>query len=743
MPRLEQEPPILAAAAHWKERCLINDGSVFTDYQLWTAENVDQLKRHFVDNLDYGEGGFWTKLEAQLEPASPAAKQLAAEMFWIMYLIVYRRSMRGDTKRSQIATVWEWSGEKFPSEHDLFGALLDDGMANPGQGYHSNRWREFMFFIELLRELKSYTPAERRHLLSDPWRFGSWIDDQDIARGRMLRHVLLYLLFPENFEPILVSSHKQKIVQALHAKWQLGAGPSSKQEPLKLDKGIDNLRDRLEEAYGSRTPHFYREPLRSLWKGNGGVDDQKGKGENLVAWYNATFGASTRVWAVGAGHGARAWEEFQREGLMAIGWDYLGDLSEYESLEQIRGAIAEEKGGGVNPVNDARACWEFGHEMKPGDQVIVKKGRKVLLGWGVIRSEYRHEPDRPEYDHVRDVEWKHVGQWELPDDKATGVKTITEMTGDKDWTKYAWETITGGASDDTEGTADTRYTIDDATAGLFLGREKLRGILDTLARRKNVILQGPPGVGKTFIAKRIAYLLIGYKRRDQVEAIQFHQSYAYEDFVQGWRPEAGGGFSLQNGVFHRFCERARGNPAQKYVFIIDEINRGNLSKVLGEVMMLIEADKRGDEYALPLTYSPEVRFSVPPNLYLIGLMNTADRSLAMMDYALRRRFGFVFLEPAFDEDEFANTLSEAGASADLIARIRDRMTHLNEQIRSDKDFGRGFEIGHSFFVPQGEEAQVDDDWYRSIVLEEITPLLEEYWFDSPDKVEEMTRRLLA
>lgn len=195
-------------------------------------------------------------------------------------------------------------------------------------------------------------------------------------------------------------------------------------------------------------------------------------------------------------------------------------------------------------------------------------------------------------------------------------------------------------------------------------------MLSSLRERKNIVLQGAPGVGKTFIARRLGYAFVGAKDPQRVQAIQFHQSYSYEDFVQGFRPTPKGTFELKHGFFYQFCRRAQRQESEQkpYVLIIDEINRGNLSKILGEVMMLIEPDKRGREFAIPLAYAQEAddTFFVPANLYLIGMMNTADRSLAMVDYALRRRFRFITLRPEFAGAEFQRWLGDAGVKSDLL-----------------------------------------------------------------------------
>jgi 5-methylcytosine-specific restriction endonuclease McrBC GTP-binding regulatory subunit McrB len=272
----------------------------------------------------------------------------------------------------------------------------------------------------------------------------------------------------------------------------------------------------------------------------------------------------------------------------------------------------------------------------------------------------------------------------------------------------------------------------------------LERILTIWAGKKNLILQGAPGVGKSFVAKRLAYLLLEQKDSGRIETVQFHQSYSYEDFVQGYRPDGKGGFTLRDGVFHRFCEKARLSPSRKHVFIIDEINRGNLSKILGELMLLVECDRRGPAWATSLTYSQpdEARFFVPENVYLLGMMNTADRSLSMVDYALRRRFSFTLLEPMFGSDKFRAFLIDHGVPEAMVDLIVTRMTALNQAIGEDRaNLGPGYRIGHSFFVPSGD-FEYDPGWYRRVIETEIHPLLEEYWFDEPDKADSWRQQLL-
>ncbi len=294
---------------------------------------------------------------------------------------------------------------------------------------------------------------------------------------------------------------------------------------------------------------------------------------------------------------------------------------------------------------------------------------------------------------------------------------------------------------DPEPLPQSSYSMADAMKDLFLPERRFQEILDSIRSRRNLILQGPPGVGKTFIAKRIAWCLIGREDNSPIEAVQFHQSYAYEDFVQGFRPNETGGFTRRDRVFFEFCGLAEQDRETPHVFIIDEINRGNLSRIFGELLMLVESDKRGPEHAVRLTYQEAGEsFSVPENVHILGLMNTADRSLAVVDHALRRRFAFEELEPQFG-GKFQDYLRHAGVIRDLIARIVKDMRDLNEKIRGDDDLGHGFEIGHSYFVPQSGE-RIDESWRRHRTRNQILPLLREYWFDRKDEVEKWEKRLL-
>ena len=280
------------------------------------------------------------------------------------------------------------------------------------------------------------------------------------------------------------------------------------------------------------------------------------------------------------------------------------------------------------------------------------------------------------------------------------------------------------------------YTQENFLNEVYMSEEDYTKLRLLLQNKKNIILQGAPGVGKTFSAKRLAYSMMGDIDESRIEFIQFHQNYSYEDFMMGYRPNEDGGFELKKGVFYNFCKRAQSNPDKDYYFIIDEINRGNLSKIFGELLMLIEKDYRDTE--IKLAYNGEM-FCVPSNLYIIGMMNTADRSLAMIDYALRRRFSFYEMTPGFDTEGFKKYQESIGN--DKFDNVVNAIVSLNQDITNDDSLGSGFCIGHSYFC-SSKPKDINNLWLENIVEYDLKPMLREYWFDNDSKYQMAVDKLL-
>lgn len=277
-----------------------------------------------------------------------------------------------------------------------------------------------------------------------------------------------------------------------------------------------------------------------------------------------------------------------------------------------------------------------------------------------------------------------------------------------------------------------RYKKDDFLKEVYMTEAKYDRLAAVLKKKKNIILQGAPGVGKTFAAKRLAYSIMGEIDDDRIEFVQFHQNYSYEDFMMGYKP-VDDGFELKYGIFYRFCQKAENHPNKGYFLIIDEINRGNMSKIFGELLMLIEPDYRGNE--VTLAYNG-LGFSVSENLYIIGMMNTADRSLAMIDYALRRRFSFFDMEPGFDSEGFIHY--QNGFANDIFNSLVERVKELNREIMKDKSLGKGFCIGHSYFCNMDV---CSEESLKDVVEFDILPMLSEYWFDDSTKLQHWENRL--
>ena len=576
---LDHTPQVLNSAEEWRKKCLLGDESLFTDGNLWTLENIAELKDLFVGNPIVGNRTFYDKLGEQIGIATPQIIQLASEALWLLLLFVYQRSMKTTTKRARILEVWGLSGSAPPTSPHLDDDVLR-GLANPGTAFMTGIWAEYGFLLILMEAWKGLSSEQQSSLLSEnPWALGDWVSSINGSDVRSFRHMFLYFCYPDEHEHICSRSAKKQIYAAF-SRLLSEEEDSYKGEPspCSLDQSIYRIREALQEEHETEELDFYREPIESLWR---------------------------------------------------------------------------EKTPKTPPAIDP----------PPKKEIIVQ---------------------------------------------------------------------------------DKEFNLEAAVEDLFLEIEEVEHILSVWRRKKNLILQGPPGVGKTFAARHLAYALMGVEAPNCVEFIQFHQSYSYEDFIQGYRPTKKG-FRLKNGSFYDFCRIAQSKPDMDYVFIVDEINRGNLSKVFGETMMLIEADKRGENWSVPLAYDQGgERFFVPENLYLLGLMNTADRSLAVVDYALRRRFGFFELTPRFGSQKFRDHMLGLGISDGLLSLVEGRIGSLNEEIAEDQSsLGRGYCIGHSYFCAPRDKLLSEHEWYRQIIETEVLPLLEEYWFDAPSKVGDWRNQLLS
>ena len=719
MARFRDAEPILSAAERWKKRSLLGERSLFTDRPLWTRPIFEELQGLYTEaSDDHSPDKFVDKLARRLKRASPDPKCLWSEMQWVYRLIQHPKAVGPAKKREWIAYYWIRSGRDFPADHELLSdTLLGAGVVKTGAKFNAEVWREIRFFVVAMLRWSSLESDRREILLASPWEFASWLDDNELAASSAFRHVLLFLLWPEEFEAIVSRSAKTTIVERILER-------GVPEDAVSVDKALFKIRRLLERESSDQELHWFKRPFIEFWSQ-----------EDVEAWFKLEFGEK-RAWQMNMNViGEEMWPGVANDGLASIGWDEMGDLR--RSHEDIHKDLVS-RGYGDKPYMRSRFLWEFANKIEVGDIVVATVRGKALIGWGRFAGDYRYDPDGEVFrTHTRTVDW-HIRDEEIHLlGGLASTKRLTDYGEYLCWMRLALWRMRNRTS--------LPYTPEIASQDLFIPRDHFTRLVDSIKSRKNLILQGPPGTGKTFIARRIAWCLIGRMDSKPIEMVQFHQSYAYEDFVQGYRPTKDGGFRLKDGVFHRFCKRARANPDTRHVFIIDEINRGNLSRIFGELLMLIERDKRSDDYAVSLTYSDK-RFHVPANVFILGMMNTADRSLALVDYALRRRFAFETLEPAYATDygrtAFEKYLTAKGANSDLVNRISNRMTELNERITNDKELGRGFQIGHSYFVP-GAGDKPSEAWFKDVLNTQIAPLLREYWFDAPADVEKEVARLRA
>ena len=655
--------PVLNAARLWIDKCLIDDQAIFTNEQLWTLPLAQELDRVFNQSLDESEGKFLEKLSGQLQPASPASKRLMTEILWALCL--FPSQSRPPAKRTRLFDVWKIGGTAPVDEkHPMLSDAVLSSIGSAGTAYSTHHWREVRYLILLLLKLKALPKQNREAIFASYGQLADWLETMPDTASRQFPHMLRYFAFPDQVERISSSDEKRKILTGF------GIAPQKNWNSRKFDEELLSLRQRLEQEFPDQSLDFYEPPLVSRWKKASDsvptVNEDAAHHEFLLAPAAPLPSSPTNLILYGPPGTGKTYELQTRQKIYTeipqaqnrSAW-LQALLVGYGWRSVIAVAL---KNLGPKPVPEIRA-----HELVQAKAVVNQRNRN--LSQTISATLQQHTPEmvgtvqfkgrRSPFIFTKSKEavWSLLGDWTDSDDEAAELARI-----------YA--------------------------AG--------------------PVASSPP-----------------IKRFRQVT---FHPSFSYEDFVRGIRPVASDDdgrteFRLVDGVFKQICDEARANPSKRYALFIDEINRGNIAKIFGELITLIEADKRlrlapdgsivgGMAVQLPGSGGEvaEPPFGVPANLDLYGTMNTADRSIALLDIALRRRFEFREMEPRYD------LLAAVGKidCAALLRRINDRLEYLLDRDRR---------IGHAYVMKAGS---LDD--LRKIFAAQIIPLLQEYFFDDLAKV---------
>ena len=685
--------PILDASQLWKEVNLLSDGAVFARKPVWTLPYLQDLKQHFIDQPDEGDGNFFDKLKRQLDPAKSEVKQLAAEMLWFMHLCP--DNITKSRKLRNIRLVWEWSGETFPEDSDWVAGDVLVGAGDTGQG-NTHRWYDLKFFIHMMIAFKSIPESARREHLSDGWKFGKWLEQIPECDQRQLRNMIMFLLFPDDFEHIFARTKRRDIVRKFTGKTNAEVRRLS---ALEIDRELLNIRREKEKEHDTRDLDFYASPLRELWQGskpkNGPEPDQGGPQPEV---------------------------DTMQYPLNQILYGPPGTGKTYNTINYAV-AIIEDK-----PLDELEG--EGRKEVKQRFDKLKEEGQIAMV---TFHQNFTYEDfiegirpflmdDNENTDDNENIEYElSKGVFRKIADRADENRRQSEQTGDESWNmdellqafavsiqekRDSGKKINLFSSDDRSGATIEKISWSregnfrsvqlggSVTSGHTLNADKIKEEYEAFYKGKTT---SPEDIkGRTGRRHGLATYYFPLLKKIK----QFHD--------KEWQPEEPVTVEKQN-----------------YVLIIDEINRGNIAKIFGELITLIESSKRlgqKDEAKVTLPYSKK-EFGVPDNLYIIGTMNTADRSIALLDTALRRRFDFVEMMPDLKHDRISTDIEGVNCQELLDA--------MNKRIRFLLD--REHQIGHTYFLDVKKIKGKNS--LEEAFKNKIIPLLQEYFYDNWEKID--------
>lgn len=692
----------VAAAARVVLDHLFGDGrsEIEPGATIWSAATAEHLRSAIEDFPDTNETSTWTKLRSQLDGQPREVTLLAAELLYLRSVPLL--NVNAATKLERLRRVLSWLPDSPVVPASMEQGLSTGGTLNGGTGYNVQLWQQIVWLASFVKRWLQLEPDSRADLRTDPWAFRDFLaaGDHDLPS---MRNTLAFLVFPDVFEQTISDGHKVAIRQAFK---HLIARPSG-EGAEDLDRDLLAIRQVIETQTGERIS-WYSEPWRSHWNPE-------------------TIGTGDRAWALRpARHEGRTLiEEWLADGYISLTAAHLGDVSPGADLAVVRSAVSTgyDHQDYAQQHELANEYFAFLSRMESGDVVVARLDDDAWVGRLVGEAYYASDAPRLR----RSVEWEpaQYSVVALP----TPLPSLLSRTGtvlDLTEGRVVLDEMLAvpGTPDQNSAPVQTELPSEvslpratpDLAAQLHMPQLWLDDVITTLDERKQIILYGPPGTGKTYSARRIAKHVAG----DGVKIVQFHPSYAYEDFFEGFRPRDDGdgrlSFQLREGPLRQIARAAMSDPTVPWVLIIDEINRGNIAKIFGELYFLLEYR----DSSISLQYSSDKPFVLPKNLFIIGTMNTADRSIAMVDAAIRRRFAFLELHP---DSEPVGGLLERWLEANVRSSERARLLRaLNSELGEEH---RDFQIGPSYLMRSSADTEAG---LERIWRYDILPLLEEHFY---------------